>query len=219
MEAQRLAALQRSMMKKWVSLYDLCPVRSGTRNDGTVRITAMAYLKNCPDNAQQMEKQLLRTSEYILLRGKDGGGYGGLLRKVNACATNKITGQAITALYTSVPEVYQQNAVFLMNAVTLNELRRALGADPHDWITSRRDGSLLLMDKPVMLCNAMPFIRKGSVPILFGDFSKVSIKDCGRDEMQRESCNGSSDRLLCTMTGYMNCVLEDRQAIWGLKII
>ena len=73
MEVKRLATIQRSMMKKWVSLYDLCPVEPGTRNDGTVRITAMAYLKNCPDNAQQMEKQLLRTSEYILLRGKHGG--------------------------------------------------------------------------------------------------------------------------------------------------
>ena len=206
-------------MKKWVSLYDLCPVGSGTRNDGTVRITAMAYLKNCPDNAQQMEKQLLRTSEYILLRGKNGGGYGGLLRDVNVIVASKISGQAIADLYDSVPEAYRQSAVFLMNIVTLNELRRVLGADAHDWITSRRDGSLLLMNKPVMLCNAMPFIRKGSVPILFGDFSKVSIKDCGHDELQQESCNVSSDRLLCTMTGYMNCVLEDKQAIWGLKII
>ncbi len=206
-------------MKKWISLYDLCPVGSGTRNDGTVRITAMAYLKNCPDNARQMEKQLLRTSEYILLRGKNGGGYGGLLRNVNVCAASKITGQVITALYTSVPEAYRQNAVFLMNVVTLNELRRVLGADAHDWITSRRNGSLLLMDKPVMLCNAMPFIRKGSVPILFGDFRKVSIKDCGRDELQQEPCNGNPDGLVSTMTGYMNCVLEDRQAICGLKII
>ena len=111
------------------------------------------------------------------------------------------------------------NAVFLMNTVTMNKLRCALGADAHDWITSRRDGSLLLMDNPVMLCNAMPFIRKGSVPMLFGDFSKVSIKDCGCDEMQQEPCNGSPDRLVYTMTGYMNCVLEDKQAIWGLKII
>ena len=178
----------------------------------------MAYLKNCPDNAWQMEKQLLHTSEYILLRGKHGGGYGGLLRELKVCAASKITGQAITALYTSVPNVYRQNAVFLMNAVTLNELRRALGADAHDWITSRRDGSLLLMDKPVMLCNAMPFIRKGSVPILFGDFSKVSIKDCGRDELQQEPCNGNPDGLVCTVTGYLNCVLEDKRAIRGLKI-
>lgn len=204
-------------MKKWISLYDLCPVGSGTRNDGTVRITTMAYLKNTSDNAQQMEKQLLRTSEYILLRGKNGGGYGGLLREVNVCAASRITGQAIADLYDGVSKVYRQNAVFLMNTVTMNKLRCALGADAHDWITGRRDSSLLLMDKPVMLCNAMPFIR--NVPILFGDFSKVSIKDCGRDELQQEPCNGSSDRLLCTMTGYLNCVLEDKQAIWGLKII
>ena len=218
MEAQRLAAIQRSMMKKWISLYDLCPVGSGTCNDGTVLITAMAYLKNCPDNAKQMEKQLLRTSEYILLRGKHGGGYGGLLREVNVCAASKITGQAITDLYTGVPEVHRQNAVFLMNGVTMNKLRCALGVDAHDWITNRRDGSLLLMDKPVMLCNAMPYIRKGSVPILFGDFSKVSIKDCGRDELQQEPCNGNPDGLVCTVTGYLNCVLEDKRAIRGLKI-
>ncbi|MEE0775051.1 MAG: hypothetical protein U0M47_08705, partial [Merdibacter sp.] len=56
-------------------------------------------------------------------------------------------------------------------------------------------------------------------PLLFGDFSKVSIKDCGRDELQQESCNGKDDVLVCTMTGYMNCKLEDKQAIWGLKII
>lgn len=70
-----------------------------------------------------------------------------------------------------------------------------------------------------MLCNAMPFIRKGNVPILFGDFSKVSIKDCGHDELQQELCNGSSDGLVCTMTGYMNCVLVDKRTIRGLKII
>ena len=219
METQRLAALQRSMMKKWVSLYDLCPVGSGTRNDGTVRITAIAYLKNCPNNAQQMEKQLLRTSEYILLRGKNGGGYGGLLREVNVCAASRITGQAIADLYDGVSKVYRQNAVFLMNTVTMNKLRCALGVDAHDWITCRRDRSLLLMDKPVMLCNAMPFIRKGSVPMIFGDFSKVSIKDCGCDEMQQEPCNRKDNMLVCTMTGYMNCVLEDKRAIWGLKII
>ena len=221
MEAQRLAAIQREIyiMKKWISLYDLCPVGSATRNDGAVRITAMAYLKNCSDNAQQMEKQLLRTSEYILLRGKHGGGYRGLLREVNVFVASKITGQVITALHTSVPEAYRQSAVFLMNVVTLNELRRALGTDAHDWITNKRDGSLLLMDKPVMLCNTMPFVRKGNVPILFGDFSKVSIKDCGRDEMQQEPSNGNDNVLVCTMTGYMNCVLEDKRAIWGLKII
>ena len=54
------------------------------------------------------------------------------------------------------------------------------------------------MDKPVMLCNAMPFIRKGNVPILFGDFSKVSIKDCGHDELQQDPCNGNPDGLVCT---------------------
>ena len=58
-------------MKKWISLFDLCPIRPGMQKDRATRITAMSYLRDCSDKEQRMEKQLLNTSEYILLRGKD----------------------------------------------------------------------------------------------------------------------------------------------------
>lgn len=203
-------------MKKWMSLFDLCPIRPGMHNDRAARITAMSYLRDCPDKEQYMEKQLLNTSEYILLRGKDS--YNGLLQRVETNPVSRITGRAIMDLYNSVPKSYRKNAVFLMNTVTLNELSRSLGVD-RNLLSSRDDGTFMLMDQPIVLCNAMPFISKGSVPILFGDFGKVSIEDCGRDELQQEPCEGNPGTQQYTLTGYMDCMLEERMAVRGIKIV
>ena len=203
-------------MKKWISLFDLCPVRPGTHKDRAARITAMSYLRNCQDKEQYMERQLLNTGEYILLRGKDS--YNGLLQRVETNPVSRITGQAIADLYNSVPKSYRKNAVFLMNTVTLNELSRSLGTD-RTMLSSRDDGTFMLMDHPVVLCNAMPFISKGSVPILFGDFGKVSIEECGRDELQQEPYDGNPGAMQCTLTGYMDCMLEEQLAVRGIKIV
>ena len=203
-------------MKKWISLFDLCPIRPGMRNERAARITAMSYLRDCQDKEQRMEKQLLNTSEYILLRGKDS--FNGLLQMVDTNQVSRITGQAITDLYNSVPKAYRKNAVFLMNVVTLNELSRSLGLE-RNLISCRDDGTFMLMEKPIVLCNAMPFISQGSVPILFGDFSKVRIEDCGRDELQEEAYDGNPDTQQYTLTGYMDCMLEEQLAVQGIRIV
>ena len=217
MAVQRLAIIrEENILKKWISLFDLCPVRPSTHKDRAARITAMSYLREGQDKEQHMEKQLLNTGEYILLRGKDS--YNGLLQRVETNPVSKITGQAIVDLYNSVPKAHRKNAVFLMNTVTLNELSCSLGME-RDLLSSRDDGTFMLMDHPVVLCNAMPFISPGSVPILFGDFSKVSIEDCGCDELQKEPCEGNPDTQQYTLTGYMDCMLEDQLAVRGLKIV
>ena len=203
-------------MKKWMSLFDLCPIRPGTHKDRAARITAMSYLRNCQDKEQHMERQLLSTGEYILLREKDS--YNGLLQRVETNPFSRITGQAIVDLYNSVPKSYRKNAVFLMNTVTLNELSRSLGED-RNLLSSREDGMFMLMDHPVVLCNAMTFISKGSVPILFGDFGKVSIEDCGREELQQEPCDDNPGAQQYTLTGYMDCMLEDQLAVRGIRIV
>ena len=202
-------------MKKWMSLFDLCPIRPSGQKERAARITAMSYLRDCQDKDQRMERQLLNTGEYILLRGKDS--YNGLLQRVETNLVSRITGRAIMDLYNSVPKSYRKNAVFLMNTVTLNELSRSLGVD-RNLLSSRDDGTFMLMDQPIVLCNAMPFISQGSVPILFGDFGKVSIEDCGRDELQQEPCEGNPGTQQYTLTGYMDCMLEEQLAVRGIKI-
>ena len=203
-------------MKKWMSLFDLCPIRPSEQKERAARITAMSYLRDCQDKEQRMERQLLNTGEYILLRGKDS--FNGLLQRVETTPVSRITGRAIMDLYNSVPKSYRKNAVFLMNTVTLNELSRSLGVD-RNLLSSRDDGTFVLIDQPIVLCNAMPFISKGSVPILFGDFGKVSIEDCGRDELQQEPCEGNPGTQQYTLTGYMDCMLEEQLAVRGIKIV
>ena len=203
-------------MKKWMSLFDLCPIRPSEQKERAARITAMSYLRECQDKEQRMERQLLNTSEYILLLGKDS--YNGLLQRIETNPVNRITRQAIVDLYNSVPKSYRKNAVFLMNTVTLNELSRSLGMD-RNLLSGRDDGTFMLMDQPIVLCNAMPFISKGSVPILFGDFGKVSIEDCGRDELQQEPCEGNPGTQQYTLTGYLDCMLEEQLAVRGIKIV
>ena len=203
-------------MKKWMSLFDLCPIRPSEQKERAARITAMSYLRDCQDKEQRMEKQLLNTGEYILLRGKDS--YNGLLQRIETNPVSGITGRAIVDLYNSVPKSYRKNAVFLMNTVTLNELSRSLGVD-RNLLSGRDDGTFMLMDQSIVLCNAMPFISKGSVPILFGDFGKVSIEDCGRDELQQEPCEGNPGTQQYTLTGYMDCMLEEQLAVRGIKVV
>ena len=204
-------------MKKWMSLFDLCPIRPSEQKERAARITAMSYLRDCQDKEQRMERQLLNTGEYILLRGKDS--YNGLLQRIETNPVNRITGRAIMDLYNSVPKSYRKNAVFLMNTVTLNELSRGLDSDSRALLSYKGDGTFMLMDQPIVLCNAMPFISKGSVPILFGDFGKVSIEDCGRDELQQEPCEGNPGTQQYTLTGYMDCMLEEQLAVRGIKVV
>ena len=94
-------------MKKFRSLFDLCPVREGQRNGKTVKITAMSYLRPCDDKEQRMEDLLLQTSEYILLRGRRDGSWPGLLREVSIVPAHRLDGQAVFDLHRSVPAEYQ----------------------------------------------------------------------------------------------------------------
>ena len=202
-------------MKKFRTLFDLCMVREGQRNGNTVKITAMSYLRPCDDKEQRMEDRLLQTSEYILLRGKRDGSWPGLLREVNIVPVRRIDRQAVIDLHSSLPEAYQKNAVFMMNVVTLHELRLT----PRVGNLLTHQGGFRLLDKPIVLCDSMPCTKKGSVPILYGDFSKICIEDCGRDELWQECSAEDSGAARCAMTGYLNCTLGDRQAIWGLKLM
>ena len=204
-------------MKNCRSLFDLCMVREGARNEKTVKITAMSYLRPCDDKEQRMEDLLLQTSEYIVLRGKGDGSWPGLLREVNIVPVRSLDRQAVFDLHRSVPAEYQESAVFMMNVVTLHELRLSPGAG--NILTHEGDGGFRLLDKPIVLCDSMPCTKKGSVPILYGDFSKICIEDCGRGELWQECRNTGSDNVRCAMTGYLNCTLEDRQAVWGMKLM
>ena len=61
-------------------------------------------------------------------------------------------------------------------------------------------------------------IGSGKVPVLYGDFSQIQIEDGGREDMQKEASEDMPDGFTCTLGGYMDCRILDREAVKGLKI-
>lgn len=165
-----------------------------------------------------MEKNLLDASEYILLRGKGNGSYPGLLQEVDTLSVQEIGEEEILQLCQSVPKEYRSKAVFLMNAITQHELYNALRESTLCNMTCGANNVFRIMNTPIMLTNAMPCIGSGKVPVLYGDFSQIQIEDGGREDMQQEAREDMPDGFTCTLGGYMDCRILDREAVKGLKM-
>ena len=193
------------------TLFDLCAIEEGKRGKNTICVKVRGRIGE-HDAERCMEERLLGESEYALLRGSPDRAYAGLLKEVNITAARSLDEQAVLDLYDAVPEKYRAKAVFLMNAVTLYELYLALRQDSGRLLNCAHPDGFTLMGAPVVLSAAMPCVGDGRVPVLYGDFSQITIRDCGRDELLRASDTG-------VMTGYLEVHIADRDAVRGLKLI
>ena len=131
-----------------------------------------------------MEDLLLQNSEYILLRGKGDGNWPGLLREVSIVPARRIDGQAVIDLHSSVPAEYQENAVFMMNVVTLHELCLAPGV--RNLLTHEEDGGFRLLDKPIVLCDSCPAQRRAAFRSSTATSAEYALRtvgatNCGRN--------------------------------------
>ena len=201
------------------SLYDLCLRVQVPRNEKTIPINIMTHLRSSDDRQKRMEEQLHHIGEYVLLRGKKDGSYGGLLSEVDVSPVREIGENEILSLVSSVPESYRKDAVFLMNFSTLYGLYNTLKNSTLCRMSTDWSGRFLIMNTPVMLTNAMPLVGRGSIPVLYGDFSGVRIEDGGHDAVKSEVREGVPKGITCSLKGYMGCSLIDREAVKGLKMI
>lgn len=85
-----------------------------------------------------------------------------------SAAMNSISFDELTRLYFSVKPDYRSNAVWLMNDETA-QILRALKDSAGNFLW--RGSPESLMDRPVVISNAMPSIVPGTKPVAFGDFS------------------------------------------------
>lgn len=87
----------------------------------------------------------------------------------------------------SVPEKYRRNGVLLMNDATLLALYKLCAVQGHNlWFGKTNDGKDdTFFGYPIARCSAMPDAESGNIPILFGDFRKVYINDCGKRGFKR----------------------------------
>jgi len=193
------------------TLFDLCTIEEGRRRKGAICVKVKGHIGD-GDAEQCMEERLLGESEYVLLRGSTDRTYAGLLSEVNITATRSLDETAVRDLYDAIPQKHREKAAFLMNAVTLHELYLTLGQDSGRPLKSTPQGGFTLLGAPVVLSTAMPCAGDGRVPVLYGDFSQITVSDCGRDELLRSSDTG-------VMTGYLDVHIADRDAVRGLKIV
>ncbi|MBP3222792.1 MAG: phage major capsid protein [Actinomycetaceae bacterium] len=84
-----------------------------------------------------------------------------------AFATDNITFDDVVRLFFSVDPAYRDHGTWMMNdstACTIRTMKDVNGV--YLW----NEDTQSILGKPVAICNAMPDIESGSMPIVFGDF-------------------------------------------------
>ena len=203
-------------MNQHKTLLQLCQMTCAPRNAQCKPITGTAwcaFTDDDPRRAVRVTRALQHTTARALLSDREKG----LLRQVEAIPTDQITEEALLQLWQSVPREHQANAVFLMNGATLETLYNTLKDGPYA-VLSRTEHGFHLMNKPVVLDTNMPCIEPGTVPILYGDFSRVQITDQGTGKLRARKDPAHPGMEECSMNAYMDVRLMDRQAVKGVKI-
>ena len=106
----------------------------------------------------------------------------GVITTTNALETNAASGISVDDMIDvqlAVPEVYQANAVWVMNKKTLGNIRKLQTADGYQIFAQDRltsDMGYSILGKPVILTDSMPDMTAGNVGIVYGDLSGLAIK-------------------------------------------
>lgn len=150
----------------------------------------------------------------------------GLLQQAAVSCETQTAGtvsvEDILNLVFSVPEKYRRNGTLLMNEKTLLSLYKQCSASGTNlWLGKTNDGKDdTLFGYRIVRCSSMPEVQSGSIPVLFGDFKKVYINDCGDRGFRRMKELYSEFNQVAYMLGeHVGIRLAIPDAIKGLKVI
>ena len=121
----------------------------------------------------------------------------------------------------SVPEKHRRNGVLLMNEHTLLELyKQCMAKGTNLWFGRTNDGKDdTIFGYRIVRSPAMPVAESGNTPILFGDFKKVYINDCGKRGFKRmHELYAVNDHVGFMLGERVGIKLMVPDAIKGLKI-
>lgn len=129
----------------------------------------------------EIAKKIASFDEGELLTGKDK--IQGALNTKTVFTTNSataITSDDLIDLQSKVPSVYQANACWTMNPDTYTRIRKLKDANGQYLMMNNTSNisnafPYILLGKPVYLSDNMPKIGAGAKPILYGDYSGLSI--------------------------------------------
>ena len=105
---------------------------------------------------------------------------------VTAASATTITTDEIVDLWMSLPEQYQQNATWMMNATTAAILRKAKASTAGTYLWGDlKDGTQTLMGRPVIINPYAPSPAINKLTVAVGDFSFYRIVQFGQMYVQR----------------------------------
>ena len=175
--------------------------------------------------AGSFAERLSAAEEEAFLDGDGNGKPLGLMRQLERMVetqnAGEITVDDIVDLQYSIPEPYRKNAVFLMSDATVRELRKIRTAfDRNIWEDElTKETPTKLLGVPVIVCDALPAPESGSMPVLFGDFSRFVIGDREHRSIKRlnelYARNGQVGFQVCER---VDAILMDKRVMAGLKV-
>ena len=151
-----LSKVSRSLIKK--SNFDLVSF--------VIRKMAEAF-------AQWLERECITGTE-----GKITGMTAGIKQKVTAAATGKITGDELMDVQDEVPDVFQANAIWVMNRKTRTAIRKLKNLQG-DYLLQRdlnAKWGYTLLGKDVYTTDAVAAIAAGKTAVYYGDMSGLALK-------------------------------------------
>lgn len=108
---------------------------------------------------------------------------------VTAAATTEIDPDELIALQLKVPQVYQNDAVWIMNSDTFAAVRQMKSEDGHYLVGGWTDGlrpdmGFTLLGKRVYLDDNMPDIAASAKPVFYGNLKGLAVKFSDRLDLE-----------------------------------
>lgn len=135
-----------------------------------------------------MSLDVSRFLEREALKGTSGKAEGCSTAKlgITAAAQTVITADELIDLKNKIKQCFRKNSIWIMNTNTKTSIEKLKDTDGrylfNDDLTGEFDGKVL--GYPVFISDNMPDMASGSVPVLFGDFSGLALKQTKDLEMQ-----------------------------------
>lgn len=129
----------------------------------------------------QMAMAMARFIEHEMLVGTSSPaqkiyGMSAATNTVTAAAQAAITADEIVKLHDKIPDIYQQNAIWIMNPATRTALRLLKGNDGR-YLLNDDMGSpfgATLLGKPVYVSDNMPTLAHSARTVFYGDFTGLA---------------------------------------------
>lgn len=150
----------------------LCKISKSLINNSKFDIVSYTIQNMAVNIAQWIEGQLLNGTS-----GKIEG-LSGVTQSITTASATAITADELIDLQESIPDVYQNGAVWIMSKGTRTKIRKLKDGDGNFLL--QRDftapARYTLLGKPVYISDNMPDIAAGKTAVFYGDMSGLAVK-------------------------------------------